>query len=56
MLDIHSLVYLLQLESFQNTIQQLLYKIGENRQTILAYVAGGIITLLLIYRFLARTK
>ena len=54
--DLHSLVYLLQLESFQITIRLLLYKISENRLTILAYGAGGIITLSLIYRFLARKQ
>jgi hypothetical protein len=50
------LLYLLQFESFQNSIRMLMQKLSENRLAILAYSLGGIIVLILIFRFLARKK
>jgi len=47
---------LLQFESFQDTIRFYLYKYRENQVMALAYSAGCIIVLVVIYRFLARTK
>lgn len=49
-------MYLLQFESFQNSIRMLLNKLSENRLTRLACALGGIIVLTLIFRFLARKK
>ena len=50
------LMYLLQFESFQNSIRMLLNKLSENRLALLACTLGGIIVLTLIFRFLARKK
>jgi len=50
------LMYLLQFESFQNSIRMFLYKFSENRLTVLAYAVGVIIALILIFRVLARKK
>lgn len=50
------LLYLLQFESFQNSIRMLMQKLSENRLAILAYTIAGIIALILIFRFLARKK
>ncbi len=50
------LLYLLQFEGFQNSIRMLMQKLSENRLAILAYTLGGIIVLILIFRFLARKK
>ena len=47
---------LLQFESFQDTIRYYLYKYRENQVLALAYSAGCIVALVVIYRFLARTK
>jgi hypothetical protein len=49
-------MYLLQFESFQNSIRMLLNKLSENRLALLACTLGGIIVLTLIFRFLARKK
>ena len=49
-------MYLLQFESFQNSIRMFLYKFSENRLTVLAYAVGVIIALILIFRVLARKK
>ncbi len=50
------LLYLLQFESFQNSIRMLLQKLSENRMTVLIYALGSILILVLIFRFLARKK
>lgn len=47
---------LLQFESFQETIRYYLYKYRENQVMALAYSAGCIVVLVVVYRFLARTK
>ena len=47
---------LLQFESFQDTIRYYLYKYRENQVLALAYSAGCIVALVVIYRFLARSK
>lgn len=47
---------LLQFDSFQDTIRYYLYKYRENQVMALAYSAGCIVVLVVIYRFLARTK
>jgi hypothetical protein len=47
---------LLQFESFQDTIRYYLYKYRENQVLVLAYSAGCIVALLVIYRVLARNK
>lgn len=47
---------LLQFESFQDTIRYYLYRYRENQVMALAYSAGCIVVLVVIYRFLARTK
>ena len=51
-----TLPFLLQFESFQDTIRYYLYKYRENQVLALAYSAGCIVVLVIIYRFLARTK
>jgi hypothetical protein len=50
------LLFLLQFESFQDTIRYYLYKYRENQVLVLAYSAGCVIVLVAIYRFLARQK
>ena len=50
------LPFLLQFESFQETIRYYLYKYRENQVVALAYSAGCIVILVAIYRFLARNK
>ena len=50
------LPFLLQFESFQDTIRYYLYKYRENQVIALAYSAGCIVALVIIYRFLARNK
>ena len=50
------LPFLLQFESFQDTIRYYLYKYRENQVLVLAYSAGCVIVLVAIYRFLARQK
>ena len=50
------LPFLLQFESFQETIRYYLYKYRENQVVALAYSAGCIVILVALYRFLARTK
>ncbi|MCI0418997.1 MAG: hypothetical protein L0387_42230 [Acidobacteria bacterium] len=50
------LPFLLQFESFQDTIRYYLYKYQENRVMALAYTAGCLVVLVVIYRFLARTR
>ena len=53
---IKPLLFLLQFESFQETIRYYLYKYQENQVVALAYSAGCIIVLVVIYRLLARSK
>jgi hypothetical protein len=53
---INPLTLLLQFESFQDTIRYYLYKYRENQVMALAYSAGCIVVLVVVYRFLARTK
>ena len=53
---IKPLPFLLQFESFQDTIRYYLYKYRENQVMALAYAAGCIIVLVVIYRLLARSK
>ena len=53
---IKPLQFLLQFDSFQDTIRYYLYKYRENQVRALAYAAGCIIVLVVIYQFLARTK
>ena len=53
---IKPLPFLLQFESFQETIRYYLYKYRENQVMALAYSAGCIVVLVVIYRFLARSK
>ena len=50
------LPFLLQFESFQDTIRYYLYKYRENQVLVLAYSAGCVVVLVVIYRFLARQK
>jgi len=50
------LPFLLQFESFQDTIRYYLYKYRENQVLVLAYSAGCVIVLVAIYQFLARKK
>jgi hypothetical protein len=50
------LPFLLQFESFQDTIRYYLYKYRESQVVALAYSAGCIVLLVVIYRFLARSK
>jgi hypothetical protein len=50
------LPFLLQFESFQDTIRYYLYKYRENQVMVLAYSAGCIVVLVIIYRLLARSK
>jgi hypothetical protein len=50
------LPFLMQFESFQDTIRYYLYKYQENQVMALAYAAGCIVVLVAVYRFLARTK
>jgi hypothetical protein len=53
---IKPLPFLLQFESFQETIRYYLYKYRENQVMALAYSAGCIVILVAIYQFLARNK
>jgi len=53
---IKPLQFLLQFGSFQDTIRYYLYKYQENQVMALAYAAGCIVVLVVIYRFLARSK
>ena len=53
---IKPLLFLLQFESFQETIRYYLYKYRENQVVALAYSAGCIIVLVVIYRLLARSE
>jgi len=50
------LPFLLQFESFQDTIRYYLYRYRENQVLVLAYSAGCVIVLVAIYQFLARKK
>ena len=50
------LPFLLQFESFQETIRYYLYKYRENQVVALAYSAGCIVILVALYQFLARNK
>lgn len=50
------LLFLMQFESFQDTIRYYLYKYQENQVMAVAYAAGCIVVLVAVYRFLARTK
>ena len=50
------LPFLLQFESFQETIRYYLYKYRENQVVVLAYSAGCIVILVAIYQLLARSK
>jgi hypothetical protein len=50
------LPFLLQFESFQETIRYYLYKYRENQVMALAYSAGCIVILVALYRLLARNK
>lgn len=47
---------LLQFESFQDTVSYYFFKYSENKFVILAYVAGGLILMILIYRWMAGRK
>jgi hypothetical protein len=53
---IKPLLFLLQFESFQDTIRYYLYKYRENQVMVLAYSAGCVIVLVAIYQILARKK
>ena len=53
---IKPLPFLLQFESFQDTIRYYLYKYQENQVMALAYAAGCIVVLVAVYQFLARSK
>jgi len=53
---LNAIPFLLQFESFQDTIRYYLYKYWENQVMALAYSAGCIVVLVIIYQFLARTK
>lgn len=50
------LLFLMQFESFQDTIRYYLYKYQENQVMAVAYAPGCIVVLVAVYRFLARTK
>ena len=47
---------LLQFESFQDTVSYYLFKYTENKFVVLAYVAGGLVLMVLIYRWMAGRK
>ena len=47
---------LLQFESFQDTVSYYLFKYTENKFVVLAYVAGGLVLMFLIYRWMAGRK
>ena len=53
---IKPLLFLLQFESFQDTIRYYMYKYRENQVMVLAYSAGCVIVLVAIYQILARKK
>lgn len=50
------LLLLAQFDSFQDTIRYYMYKYAENKALVLAYTAGCLIVLVIIYQFLARSR
>lgn len=51
---LRTLHFLLQFESFQDTIRYYLFKYAENKLTFWMYTAGCLLALALIYRMMAR--